>query len=158
MDQFSISLQEGSPQNISLQGVSSNTISLAVPSSGTSNYERLRNKPSINGVILLGNKTSADLNIVSENTESGWNDMTTYVPKQGEICLYTDTHRIKIGDGSVCLVDLPYINSADIDTVMDALRRHIEDTSVHVTQKEKDFWNAKLNYDVSGEELTFTRN
>lgn len=30
---------------------------------GTSNYNQLTNKPSINGIILQGNKTSADLNI-----------------------------------------------------------------------------------------------
>lgn len=30
---------------------------------GTSDYEKLNNKPSINGVVLIGNKTSADLGI-----------------------------------------------------------------------------------------------
>ena len=32
---------------------------------GTSDYSQLSNKPSINGVSLIGNKTSADLNISS---------------------------------------------------------------------------------------------
>ena len=30
---------------------------------GTKDYEKLKNKPSINGVVLVGNKTSADLGI-----------------------------------------------------------------------------------------------
>ena len=33
--------------------------------SGTSNYNNLSNKPSINGVTLSGNKTTADLNILT---------------------------------------------------------------------------------------------
>ena len=36
--------------------------------SGTTNYNVLTNKPSINGVTLSGNKTSEDLNIVSPLT------------------------------------------------------------------------------------------
>ena len=144
--------------NIVLQGAPVHSISLATPYVGTTDYERLNNKPSINGVVLIGDKTSVDLNIVSENTESGWAGTPTYVPKNGEICLYTDTGKIKIGDGSVCLVDLPFIGEAAVDEVKELLRKHIEDRNIHVTQEEKNFWNAKLNYDVNGEILTFNRN
>lgn len=35
-------------------------------SGGTNNYNNLTNKPSINGIELSGNKTSADLNIKSD--------------------------------------------------------------------------------------------
>lgn len=34
-----------------------------LPSGGTSNYEELENKPSINNVELKGNKTTADLGL-----------------------------------------------------------------------------------------------
>ena len=34
--------------------------------SGTNNYNELENKPSINGIVLVGNKTGADLNLVSQ--------------------------------------------------------------------------------------------
>ena len=37
-------------------------------SSGSSNYNDLENKPSINGVSLDGNKTSADLGVLDLNT------------------------------------------------------------------------------------------
>ena len=35
-------------------------------STGTTNYNNLTNKPSINGVILIGNQTSAELGIVND--------------------------------------------------------------------------------------------
>jgi len=37
--------------------------------SGTSNYNDLENKPSINGVELVGNKTTEELGIVSKETD-----------------------------------------------------------------------------------------
>ena len=36
------------------------------------NYDDLTNKPSINGVELIGAQTSESLHIVSENTTAGW--------------------------------------------------------------------------------------
>ena len=50
--------------------------------SANNNYQNLENKPSINGVELIGNKTTADLNIVSEKaseTVSGTSKMWTTV-------------------------------------------------------------------------------
>ena len=158
MDKLNIVLQGAQSHKIEFQGAQSHKIELSTSYAGTTDYEKLKNKPSINGVVLIGDKTSVDLNIVSENTESGWAGTPTYVPKNGEICLYTDTGKIKIGDGSVCLVDLPFIGEAAVDEVKELLRKHIEDRNIHVTQEEKNFWNAKLNYDVNGEILTFNRN
>jgi hypothetical protein len=158
MDKFNIVLQGAQSHKIEFQGAQSHKIELSTSYTGTTDYEKLKNKPSINGVVLIGDKTSVDLNIVSENTESGWAGTPMYVPKNGEICLYTDTGKIKIGDGSVCLVDLPFIGEAAVDEVKELLRKHIEDQNIHVTQDEKNFWNAKLNYDVNGEILTFNRN
>ncbi len=51
-------------------------------SGDNNNYQLLENKPSINGVELIGNKTTADLNIVSEKaseTVSGTSKMWTTV-------------------------------------------------------------------------------
>lgn len=158
MDKLNIVLQGAQSHKIEFQGAQSHKIELSTSYAGTTDYEKLKNKPSINGVVLIGDKTSVDLNIVSENTESGWAGTPMYVPKNGEICLYTDTGKIKIGDGSVCLVDLPFIGEAAVDEVKDLLRKHIEDQNIHVTQDEKNFWNAKLNYDVNGEILVFNRN
>ena len=51
-------------------------------SGGTTNYNDLTNKPSINGVTLEGNKTSADLNIQSQTTQTdhGTSDTTFTLP------------------------------------------------------------------------------
>ena len=42
--------------------------------SGSSDYEDLSNKPSINGVTLQGNKTTSDLNIQTGTTCSVQNE------------------------------------------------------------------------------------
>lgn len=158
MDNLKITLQNDPALTVTLQNNQALDISLQNGSVGTRNYERLLNKPSVNGVVLLGNQTSVDLNIVSENTEAGWTQMSDYIPRNGEICYYSDTSKIKIGDGVVCLVDLPYICSDDVAKIKSKLEEHINDTTAHITAQERDFWNAKLNYDVSDEELIFTRN
>lgn len=51
-------------------------------SGGTTNYINLTNKPQINGVTLEGNKTSADLNIQSQTTQTdhGTADTTFTLP------------------------------------------------------------------------------
>lgn len=131
-----------------------------VGSFGTRDYNQLSNKPKINGVQLLSNLTSSHLHIVSENTRSGWESNPNYIPKRGEICIYFDDDSqtvpdMKIGDGNSYIVDLPFQSH---DAVRDILLAHANDNSRHVTQSEKDFWNAKLNYAVDGENLTFNRN
>lgn len=67
-------------------------------SGGTTNYNDLTNKPQINGVTLEGNKTSADLNIQSQTTQTdhGTADTTfTLPPNQyhtwGEVAALTLT-------------------------------------------------------------------
>lgn len=147
-DRLRVSLRNATPLNIALQGGGS---------AGTRNYEALYNQPRINDVILIGNRTLADLKIVSENTSEGWQENRLYVPKLGEICIFSDTHAIKIGDGSVAIADLPFIGGEDASGLMDLLQGHINNTVIHVTQQDRDFWDAKLNYMMTGEELIFTR-
>ena len=67
-------------------------------SGGTTNYNDLTNKPQINGVTLEGNKTSADLKIQSQTTQTnhGTSDTTfTLPPNQyhtwGEVAALTLT-------------------------------------------------------------------
>lgn len=140
-------------------------------STGVINYNGAINKPQINGVELIGNKSSADLYIVSENTVSGWNSNPQYLPQKGEICIYTDytsvvddqgrtiTYpEIKIGDGNSYLIDLPLATDAARYFVLNKLQEHINDTAVHIQPGEREFWNNKLNYDMSSETLILTRN
>lgn len=124
----------------------------------------------INGVELSGDKSSSELNIIKENTTAGWAKLSNYRPKKGEICVYTDftsvkdehgrIHyypEIKVGDGNAYVVDLPFVGESARKSLMDELNGHVADSSIHVTQKEKTFWNNKLNCYVQGEELIFTR-
>ena len=67
-------------------------------SGGTTNYNDLTNKPQINGVTLEGNKTSADLNIQSQTTQTdhGTADTTFTLPQNqyhtwGEVAALTLT-------------------------------------------------------------------
>jgi len=130
------------------------------------NYNRLTSKPTINGVIVSGNLTLQDLKIVSENTTEGWNANLSYIPKAGEICIYTDYvtvdgvtyYGIKIGDGLAYLIDLPFVGDDVRSLVLSKLAEHEEDSVAHITSEERAFWNNKLNYEVSGEELTLNRN
>ncbi len=148
---FKIKLVPPTHLDIQLVNYTEFPIYIAPGGGSTNDYDQLDNRPQINGITLTGNKSLSDLNISSENTESGWASMPTYVPKQGEVCLYSDTGRIKIGDGAAAIADLPYIGLQD-------LNQHVQDTTIHVTAAKKAFWDAKLNYSVSGEVLTFNRN
>lgn len=154
-------LKFGSDNNLNLSFGSSSGLNLGMQmndNAGTRNYNNLSNKPQINGNTIIGNMTLVDLGAVSENTTAGWEENPLYVPKAGEICVYSDTHKIKIGDGVVPIVDLPFLGGGDTEEIMQILQGHVNNQIVHITAEERAFWNAKLNYSVNGEELTFTRN
>lgn len=52
---------------------------------------------------------------------------------------------IKLGDGNTSIEQLPCIDWFYWD--------HIDDDKIHVTTKEKDFWNNKISCDVDDETL-----
>lgn len=161
-----VSIISGKLSNGGLSG----TISIPRNTSIT-DYNSLLNKPQINGVELSGNMSTQDLYIVSENTTEGWNSNPQYLPKQGEICVYTDYATIqddlgndivcpgfKIGDGNSYLIDMPFVDTATRYMLIRRLEEHERNATIHVTPAEKEFWNNKLNYDVENEELILTRN
>ena len=107
------------------------------------------------------------------DTTANWNAFRTFIPKKGEIIVYsddetvTDEHGetknlpgIKIGDGLAYLVDLPFIGQAERDAIMQRLDAHINNTSVHITDAERQRWNDKLDdaYLFGDETLVITRN
>lgn len=154
--------------------LTSNSVSgqLSIPTTSvTGDYNVLINKPQINGVELTGNKSSQDLFLVSENTTAGWNSNPQYLPKQGEICIYTDylvvqddmgndvTYpAIKIGDGNSYLIDMPFVGDETRYLLLRRIQEHESNTDLHLRPGEREFWNNKLNYDVDNEELILTRN
>ncbi len=113
------------------------------------------------GMILSAGDGSgpgpSGLGTVSENTTEGWGTMPTYVPQNGEFCIYSDTHELKIGDGLAYIADLPFVGHGEATAVSIALAAHAGNMSVHVSQEERDCWNNKVDVGVAGEQLVFTR-
>lgn len=119
---------------------------------------------------ILYPKTKAEQVIGIENydqvisdTTSNWNSQRTLVSKKNIIYVYTDhlsktvdgktvyIPGVKIGDGKAYLIDLPFTDTITMD--------HINNSGIHVTQNEKNFWNNKIRCymdSVSGTRLIFT--
>ncbi len=101
---------------------------------------------------------------IEVNTTAYWNSLPEYVPSYGNIIIYTDKSvkdgvnipGIKIGDGVAYCIDLPFVG----DDTLYTLTTHINNTSMHITDAERTFWNNKLNYNdnVVEENLQLTRN
>lgn len=101
-------------------------------------------------------------------TKSEWNSKINYIPTVGAIIIYLDYKTIekdnetiinvaglKIGDGSSYLVDLPFLGELD-----QSFYDHINNTTVHITAEERQFWNNKINCDelIIEENLVLHRN
>lgn len=135
-------------------------------------YEKLVNRPQINGVELVGNKSASELSLLSQNMHSTsyWDSHGDYVPDEGEIIIYTDRSYIngtyyagiKIGDGLAYVADLPFVGDDAAERIKEllqtALTRHIQDKVLHITNEERAFWNGKLNYSVDEEGETLILN
>lgn len=122
------------------------------------------------GLITAEDKSKLDdLSIVSNTTEF-WNAARGYIPKVGELVIYTDYRQVysegkivniagmKIGTGNAYVQDLVFLNN---DAAAD-ISEHIMNNDIHVTAAKQDFWNNKLNVtdsqEVIGEALVFNRN
>lgn len=90
-------------------------------------------------------------------TTDEWNAQTGLQSEAGAIYVYTD-HAIvdgeevpglKLGDGTSYLIDLPFIDAV--------LWKHINDTNVHITSEEREFWNNKESSRIEGETLILTK-
>ena len=107
------------------------------------------------------------------DTTAKWNSNLEFVPKKGEIVIYTDYGRkmvdgveylvpaIKIGDGLAYLVDLPFVGESDRDAIMKTITDHINNNVVHITAQERARWNNKLDdaaYLSDDESLIIKRN
>lgn len=82
-------------------------------------YVRLRNKPSVNGVELIGNRSLEDLGLdnIHYGTKEQWDAQPDLIAKQSDIYVYSDyvtigaivVPGIKIGNGVSRLQDLPFV-------------------------------------------------
>ena len=90
---------------------------------------------------------------VQTATESEWDSQPTLVSEAGVMYIYKDhsttssgeeVPAFKIGDGTTYLIDLPFND--------DLLTEHINNTTVHITEEERIFWNNKVTAYIGGEE------
>lgn len=90
-----------------------------------------------------------------------WNSQPLYIAKRGYIYIYADWKQddlgrnlagIKVGDGNAYLIDLPFLD--------DMYFNHIHDAIVHITPKEREFWNNKVRCYMADNntQLIFTTN
>lgn len=128
--------------------------------------------------LKVGNgiTTVSDLPFIHSNTldkeliigtTAQLNSDISYIPQKGEVRLYLDKTTItqdgqtitipgiKVGDGLAYGVDLPFLG----DDILQQLLDHIANTSLHITQQERIFWNNKINCEeeVSEETLILNR-
>ena len=102
-------------------------------------------------------------------TTAEWATQTSLVSKLNTVYIYKD-HRtksdgnggtiniagFKLGDGQAYVVDLPFL-SVDEET----FNQHVQDTTIHITAAERQFWNNKDRCylsDQNSEMLVFTNN
>lgn len=78
-------------------------------------------------------------------TTAEWDAQRELIAKEGVVYVYSDHHTnpdgqpvpgFKVGDGKAYLIDLPFND--------DLAMRHIANTTIHVTEEEKEFWNDKV--------------
>ena len=123
------------------------------------NYNALENKPRINGVELIGDKSSAELHIIYSATTAEWNAQLTLIAEKDAIYVYTDhatvggheVAGIKVGDGTSYLIDMPFVGAE----IAAALLSHTSNTVIHVTAEDKSRWDAKTSVSIDGEILIF---
>ena len=110
------------------------------------------------------------------DTTANWDRAITFIPYKGEVIVYSDyatktvdgsvvyIPNFKVGDGLAYVPDLPFVT----DDMRATLSQHLLDTTAHLTEAERLFWNQKVrcymgtkienNALVENEELIFTTN
>ena len=98
--------------------------------------------------------------LVRRDTTQAWNDFEGFVPMKGEIIVYTDRYQtddgidvpgIKIGDGKAYLVDLPFVDPKNSETILDELRQHINNEDIHVSEEDRNKWNGNNDFSATVE-------
>ena len=99
---------------------------------------------------------------VKFGTKAEWDAQTTLIGERNTIYVYTDAvvddfgivyARFKVGNGIGYLLDLPFTDNL--------LYNHIHDSTIHITQEEREFWNNKVRNYISEEQpdmMIFTTN
>lgn len=119
------------------------------------------------GVANAGGGGTGNVNVLRGTTEY-WNAQPSLTAERDVIYIYTNHATvdngdgtftiypaIKIGDGTSYLIDMPFVDGE----LSPIIQNHINDSTIHVTAAEKDFWNNKWRgyiVNSSPENLVFT--
>lgn len=108
--------------------------------------------------------------LATRDTTANWNAKRSFIPMRGEIIIYMDYCQsddgnghiidipgIKIGDGQAYLLDLPFVGDNISKQILQELHEHTQNSEIHVSQEDRNFWNNKLNCQVNDEDLILTR-
>lgn len=111
-----------------------------------------------NGLIrfyqTIAGRINKKLSVVSM-TKQQWQSESMQQSEPGVLYVTTDyktvqkdgeTYNIpsfKLGDGNAYIADLPYA-TVDEQTFLN----HVNDTTVHITQQEREFWNNKNRCEI----------
>lgn len=141
-------------------GTSSLKISLLTPQVHQINLD----KPLIQAIGLTTPVPYGTAKLTIDTSEN-WEQRITYIPKKGEIVVYSDRRTIrgtvypgiKIGDGLAYVVDLPFVMDDSVELILDLLYDHLNDMDVHIYPEERTEWNAKVSCDIDGERLILKR-
>lgn len=141
---------------------------------GINDYNKLINKPSIEGIELIGDMSLDALNIASKTelvdaiaalninvsaiyigTQESFDSQVEVISEKNAVYIYTNHSTnsqgqpvpdYKIGDGKAYLIDLPFANNL--------FEEHINNSAIHITNAERAFWNNKVSayYSLTDEE------
>ena len=56
------------------------------------------------------------------DTSENWSKATNFVPLKGEICIYSDLHRMKVGDGTTKINDLDFFETVASSTTLGSIK------------------------------------
>ena len=88
-------------------------------------------------------------------TTQEWQQWGREISQPGIFYIYSDNETlvdnkkvpgIKLGDGLAYISDLPFLT----DYVAEKLLEHINDSTIHITQQEREFWNNKVTSYING--------
>lgn len=93
-------------------------------------YNELLNKPSVNDVELIGNKTSENLKIIISKAAEDWDSYADVVSYKDTAYVYVGpVTKIKYGDGVTTIGNLPFVSAED----------------ARISNEDITAWNAKAD-------------
>ena len=85
------------------------------------------------------------------DTEANWNRATTFVPKKGELIIYSDRSSFKVGDGETLLSNLKFFDKK----LEDLIHELVEDVTMDWNASEGEQGHIENRTHYIGEELAY---